>query len=264
MDCGGIAVTNALRCLRICLLACGLAVAIQPRPGLAQASRDGQHDFDFEIGTWTTRLSVLKNPLTGSTTWVKYEGTTVVRPVWDGRANLVELEADGPAGHIEALSLRLYNPQSRQWSLNFSNVRGGTLSPPAIGAVHRRPRRVLLPGIAGRSRHLRAVRDLGDHAGLRAVRAVLFAGRRQDLGAQLGGDGHPGQGCVRDKALRARILAWSSWCTASATGSAHVPPSECPPAARPSSAWAAATADEVNFLDAARSAYFISEERQIV
>ena len=133
MDCGGIAVTNALRCLRTCLLACGLAVAIQPRPGLAQASRDGQHDFDFEIGTWTTRLSVLKNPLTGSTTWVKYEGTTVVRPVWDGRANLVELEADGPAGHIEALSLRLYNPQSRQWSLNFSNVRGGTLSPPAIG-----------------------------------------------------------------------------------------------------------------------------------
>ena len=125
--------TNALRCLRTCFLACGLAVAIQPRPGFAQVSRDGQHDFDFEIGTWTTRLSVLKNPLTGSTTWVKYEGTTVVRPVWDGRANLVELEADGPAGHIEALSLRLYNPQSRQWSLNFSNVRSGTLSPPAIG-----------------------------------------------------------------------------------------------------------------------------------
>jgi hypothetical protein len=64
---------------------------------------------------------------------VKYEGTTVVRKVWDGRANLVELEADGPAGHIEALSLRLYNPQSRQWSLNFSNSRTGTLSPPSIG-----------------------------------------------------------------------------------------------------------------------------------
>ena len=35
-------------------------------------------------------------------------------------------------------------------------------------------------------------------------------------------------------------------------------------AARASAAWAAATADEVNFLDAARSAYFITEERQIV
>ena len=71
--------------------------------------------------------------MTGSTSWVEYEGTTVVRKVWDGRANLVELVADGPTGHLEALSLRLYNPQSRQWSLNFANSKGGTLSPPAIG-----------------------------------------------------------------------------------------------------------------------------------
>lgn len=31
------------------------------------------------------------------------------------------------------MSLRLYNPETRQWSLNFSNSRTGTLSPPAIG-----------------------------------------------------------------------------------------------------------------------------------
>jgi len=100
----------------------------------APAPRDGQHDFDFEIGTWKTHLRRLQKPLAGSTTWVEYEGTTVVRKVWDGRANLVELEVDGPAGHIEGLSLRLYNPDARQWTLNFSNSRGGTLSPPTIGA----------------------------------------------------------------------------------------------------------------------------------
>ena len=48
-----------------------------------------------------------------ATTWVEYEGTSVVRKVWDGRANLVELKAKGPAGSFEGLSLRLYNPQSR-------------------------------------------------------------------------------------------------------------------------------------------------------
>jgi hypothetical protein len=73
------------------------------------------------------------DPLSGSSTWVEYEGTTVVRKVWNGRANLVELEVDGPAGHIEGLSLRLYNPESHQWSLNFSNSKSGTLSPPVIG-----------------------------------------------------------------------------------------------------------------------------------
>jgi hypothetical protein len=95
--------------------------------------RDGQKDFDFEIGTWKTKLKRLVKPLSGSKDWVEYEGTTVVRKVWDGRANLVELDVKGAAGRIEALSLRLYNPESRQWSLNFANVRGGVMATPTIG-----------------------------------------------------------------------------------------------------------------------------------
>ena len=95
--------------------------------------RDGQHDFDFEIGTWKTHLRRLVRPLTGSTTWIEYEGTTVVRKVWNSRANLVELKASGPAGSFEGLSLRLYNPQSRQWSLNFANINDGVMAQPTIG-----------------------------------------------------------------------------------------------------------------------------------
>jgi hypothetical protein len=41
---------------------------------------------------------------------------------------------DGPAGHFEGLSLRLYNPETHQWSLNFSNINSGAMSPPTIGA----------------------------------------------------------------------------------------------------------------------------------
>jgi hypothetical protein len=98
-----------------------------------EAVRDGQHDFDFEIGTWKTHLKRLVHPLTGSTTWVECDGTTVVRKVWGGKANLVELEVDCPQGHFEGMSLRLYDPQSHQWSLNFSNVNDGTLSQSTIG-----------------------------------------------------------------------------------------------------------------------------------
>jgi len=130
---------NVLKRIGTYLVVCGLGLARQD--GDASATRqqhspiaqDGQHDFDFEIGTWKTRLSRLLRPLTGSTTWVEYEGTTVVRKVWNGRANLVELEADGPAGRFEGLSLRLYNPQAHQWSLNFAGSSSGTLSPPTIG-----------------------------------------------------------------------------------------------------------------------------------
>ena len=140
-------VAKGSRAFRSSLMWVGLVVALQPIHGEAQttaasprptpqqnvAERDGQHDFDFDIGTWKTRLTRRLKPLTGSNTWVKYEGTTVVRKIWNGRANLAELEADGPAGHIQVLSLRLYNPESRQWSLNAANSRTGTLSVPTVG-----------------------------------------------------------------------------------------------------------------------------------
>ena len=125
------------RYLRTFLLVGGVLLVLQPVTGTipqqAPAPRDGQHDFDFEIGTWNTHLSRLVHPLTGSTTWAEYGGTSVVSKIWDGRANLVELEVTGPAGHIEALSLRLYDPQAHQWGLNAASARVGTLSVPTVG-----------------------------------------------------------------------------------------------------------------------------------
>lgn len=130
---------NARNCF---LLLCCIAALLQPLQGLAQedpvpqqaaATSDGQHDFDFEIGTWKTQLKRLLHPLTGSTAWVELEGTTVVRKVWNGRANLAELVVDTPDGPLQVLSLRLYNPKARQWSLNAANASSGILSQPTIG-----------------------------------------------------------------------------------------------------------------------------------
>ena len=94
---------------------------------------DGQHDFDFQIGKWKSHVSRLLHPLTGSTTWTQYNGISVTHKVWNGHANLVELEADGPAGHLEVLSLRLYNPRTRQWSLNYAHGDDDNLDPPLFG-----------------------------------------------------------------------------------------------------------------------------------
>jgi hypothetical protein len=113
------------------------AQAQTPSAHPAGSTRDGSRDFDFEIGTWKTHLRRLTHPLSGSTTWLEYDGATVVRRVWNGAANLVELEVSGPAGHIGALSLRLYDPASHQWNLNFANRAVGQMSfPPTIGAFN--------------------------------------------------------------------------------------------------------------------------------
>lgn len=107
-----------------------LAMNIPPAQASPTAARDGQHDFDFSIGVWQTHISRRVHPLTGSDQWADYVGTSVVRPIWDGRGSLGETEADGSAGHLEALSLRLYNPQSHQWSLSYASA-GGTTSTPS-------------------------------------------------------------------------------------------------------------------------------------
>lgn len=120
----------ALVLLGISLLPVAKANRAEPTQ---QSARDGQHDFDWEIGTWKTDLKRLLHPLSGSNDWVECHGVSTVRKVWDGRANLVELEAECPSGHFEGLNLRLYNPQSHQWSLNFASARSGTLGVPTIG-----------------------------------------------------------------------------------------------------------------------------------
>ena len=129
--------TNLAKTFPMLVLCCGLFAGAPPQAyaqtTVASAIRDGSHDFDFEFGSWKTHLRRLVKPLTGSITWVEYDGTSVVRPVWNGAANLGELELDGPAGRIQGLSLRLYNPQTRQWGVSFSNSAGGTLGPAMMG-----------------------------------------------------------------------------------------------------------------------------------
>jgi hypothetical protein len=94
---------------------------------------DGQRDFDFAIGTWKTHLSRRMHPLTGSTEWVSYDGTAVVRRVWDGRANLEEFDASGSTGHVQGLTLRLYNPKAHQWNDTWATITDGVMGQSMVG-----------------------------------------------------------------------------------------------------------------------------------
>jgi hypothetical protein len=98
----------------------------------ADEQHDGQHDFDWDIGTWKIHQRRLIHPLSGSTNWVEYTGTDVVQKLWDG-ANTGRIESEGPAGHLELFTIRIYNPDAHQWNIYFTNSASGTLSVPAIG-----------------------------------------------------------------------------------------------------------------------------------
>jgi len=137
-------VRNLLRVIALPLLLCSVGWQSQPAFCLpAQATdteqpqvRDGAHDFDFNIGVWHTHIRRVLDPFSASSDVVELKGTVTVRPVWGGRARLEEIEADGPKGHWEGLSLFLYNPQSHQWSQSFLNSKVAVLSGGLVGEFH--------------------------------------------------------------------------------------------------------------------------------
>ena len=120
------------------LFALAMSLLTQIAPAEPSASpteeRDGQHDFDFNIGVWHTHIRRILDPLSGSTHSIDLDGVVTVRKVWGGRAELEEIEADGPKGHWEGLTLFLYNPKSHQWSQSFINSKIGELGPSSVGA----------------------------------------------------------------------------------------------------------------------------------
>ena len=102
----------------------------------AAAERDGSRDFDFAFGAWKTHIQRRVHALSGSNEMIELNGTVNARKIWGGRAQLEEIEADGPKGHWEGLSLFLYNPAAHQWSQTFVNSKSGAFSGGLIGAFN--------------------------------------------------------------------------------------------------------------------------------
>lgn len=112
------------------------AANAQPASPAASVLHDGSHDFDFLIGDWRARVRRLPERLVGSDKWIEYEGISNHHKLLGSNSNFEEFEVrtrDG-TGHLKGQTLRLYNPETRQWSIYLVDVDKGTLGlPPVVG-----------------------------------------------------------------------------------------------------------------------------------
>ncbi len=99
-----------------------------------QSEHDGRTDFDFFIGSWKAHNRRLRERLKGSNDWEEIEGVAVVRTVLGGLGNIDEITMERESGRLQGLTLRLYDPESRQWSMYWSSSADGILQPPVIGS----------------------------------------------------------------------------------------------------------------------------------
>lgn len=91
----------------------------------------GFADFDFQIGEWMIENEFLTERLKGSTQWETFPATSRVEKVMDGGGNLEQMWV--PARGFTGLTLRLYDPATRLWSIYWSDTKACRLFPPTIG-----------------------------------------------------------------------------------------------------------------------------------
>jgi hypothetical protein len=93
------------------------------------------HDFDFLTGKWKMDNQRLKTRLKNSNEWESFESLDEnYGPILKGIGNMDIYKATFSGKPMEGLTLRLFNPQTRLWSLYWVASTTGVLDPPVIGS----------------------------------------------------------------------------------------------------------------------------------
>src|SRR4051812_31786700 len=91
---------------------------------------DGRADFDFLMGRWRLHNRRLKERLKGSDSWEEFEGESYARKTLNGLGNIDEVTNERASSTFQGLTLRLYDPRSRQWSIYWVDSVYGVLQLP--------------------------------------------------------------------------------------------------------------------------------------
>lgn len=94
------------------------------------------NDFDFLVGRWTVHHHRLKERLAGSTEWEDFGGTSELRKLMGGQGNVDDNVIELPGGTYRAVSLRSFDPNTRQWAIWWLDGRDPhhPLDPPMVGS----------------------------------------------------------------------------------------------------------------------------------
>jgi hypothetical protein len=90
--------------------------------------------FDFLVGTSTVHHRYLLRRLAGCTDWIEFPGTSTMRKILDGYANMDDDDIHHPSGRYAGVALRTYDPKSDNWSIYWLDSRyPGRIDPPVFG-----------------------------------------------------------------------------------------------------------------------------------
>jgi hypothetical protein len=93
----------------------------------------GYAEFDFLIGRWNIRHRRLREILKGSTSWDEFEGFAVDRKILGGLGSISEVTLQLASGPLHGMTVRLFDPRTRQWRIYWTTGPDGVFTTPMIG-----------------------------------------------------------------------------------------------------------------------------------
>lgn len=91
-------------------------------------------DFDFLVGRWDVQNRKLKSRLSNSTEWTEFEAWAECRKILLGFGNIDSFSATIDDRPFEGMSLRLFNPKTKLWSIYWANSETVLLDIPMVGS----------------------------------------------------------------------------------------------------------------------------------
>lgn len=94
-----------------------------------------QHDFDFYVGAWKVHNRRQKKTSDGKITWIEFEATSTMNKMLRGLGNIDYFSADIEGKAVEGMTLRLFDPKKKLWSIYWADSNYGILGmPPVVGS----------------------------------------------------------------------------------------------------------------------------------
>jgi hypothetical protein len=112
------------------------AFSVSPDGKLAITASEtsSRSDFDYLIGTWNIRNRTLKEPLVGNDEWKAFDATQECRRVLLGLGNVDVFHTDLDGKPFEGLTMRLFDPHTRLWTIYWADSNAMTLDGGKVGS----------------------------------------------------------------------------------------------------------------------------------
>jgi hypothetical protein len=112
----------------------GFSISSDGKLAITASETSSKNDFDYLIGNWNIRNRTLKEPLAGSDEWEEFDATQEFRLILLGLGNvdIFHCELDGKP--FEGLTVRLFDPQTRLWTIYWADSNAMTLDDGKVGS----------------------------------------------------------------------------------------------------------------------------------